>query len=41
MQNLKPLASLYNWASQFEPYLVGNPEDRLSRDVAQMNQTAL
>ena len=34
MQNLKILASLYSWADQFEPYLVGNPGDRFSRDVA-------
>ena len=36
MQNLKPLASLYSWAGQFEPYLIGNPEDRFSHDWAQM-----
>ena len=35
MQNLKPLACLYNSASQFEPYLVANLEDRFSRNVAQ------
>ena len=34
MQNLKPVASLYSWAGQFESNLVGNPEDRFSRDVA-------
>ena len=34
MQNLKPLASLYSWADQFESYLVANPEDRFSRDEA-------
>ena len=39
MQNLKPVASLYSWAGQFEYYLVGNPEDRLSRDMAQMYWT--
>ena len=32
MQNLKPLASLYSWAGQFESYLVANPEDRSSHD---------
>ena len=31
MLNLKPLASLYSWAGQFESYLVANPEDRFSR----------
>ena len=36
MQNLKPLASLHSWAGQFESYLVGNPEDRFSRDEAQL-----
>ena len=30
--NVKPLASLYSWAGQFESYLVANPEDRFSRD---------
>ena len=30
MQNLKPLASLYSWAGQFESY----PEDRFSRGGA-------
>ena len=35
MQNLKPLASLYSWAGQFESYLVANPEDRFSHDMAQ------
>ena len=34
MQNLKPLASLYSWAGQFESYLVANPEDRFSRNEA-------
>ena len=32
MQILKPLASLYSWAGQFEYYLVANHEDRFSRD---------
>ena len=36
MQNLKPLASLYNWVSQFESTLIGNLEDRFSHDVAQI-----
>ena len=31
MQNLKPLASLYSWAGQFESYLVADSEDRFSR----------
>ena len=34
MQNPKLLASLYSWAGQFVSYLVGNPEDRFSHDVA-------
>ena len=36
MQNLKPQASLYSWAGQFKSYLVANPEDRFSRDEAQI-----
>ena len=31
MQTLKPLASLYIWASQFESYQVANLEDRFPR----------
>ena len=34
MQNLKPLASLYSWAGQFESNMVVYPEDRFSHDVA-------
>ena len=34
MQNFKPLASLCSSAGRFESYLVGNNEDRFSRDVA-------
>ena len=34
MQNFKTLACLYSWAGWFESYLVANPEDRFSRDVA-------
>ena len=34
MQNLKPLASLYSWAGQFESCLVQHPEDRFTRDEA-------
>ena len=30
------LASLCNWAGWFESYLVGNLEDRFSRDEARM-----
>ena len=33
---IKTLASFWSWASRFESYLVGNPEDRLSRDEAQL-----
>ena len=40
MQNLKPLASLYSWAGQFESYLVANPEDRFSHDGAYRTQEA-
>ena len=34
MQKLKTLASLCCWAGRWESYLVGNPEDRFSHDVA-------
>ena len=34
IQNLKTVAGLCSWAGQFESYLVGNPEDRFSHDVA-------
>ena len=34
IQNFKPLASFCCCAGQFESYLVGNPEDRFSRDEA-------
>ena len=37
MQNLKALSSLYSCAGQFESYLVPNPEDRFSRDVAHIS----
>ena len=30
------LASLFSWADQFESYLVENPEDRFSHDVAHL-----
>ena len=36
MQNLKPLANLCSWVDRFESYLVANPEDRFSRDEAQI-----
>ena len=36
MQNFEPLASLCTSAGRFESYLVGNPEDRFSRDEAHM-----
>ena len=36
MQNLKSLASLCRGAGRCESYLVGNPDDRFSRDVAQI-----
>ena len=31
---VKPLLSLYSCAGQFESYVVANPEDRFSHDVA-------
>ena len=34
IQNFKPPASFYCCADRFESYLVGNPEDRFSRDEA-------
>ena len=34
IQNFKTLASLWCWADRFESYLVGNPKDRFSRDMA-------
>ena len=36
IQKFKPLASFYCCAGRFESYLVGNPEDRFSRDEAHM-----
>ena len=36
-QIFKPLANLYSRAGLFESNLVGNPEDRLSHDGAQMS----
>ena len=30
------LASFWNWAARFESHLVGNPEDRFSRDMAEL-----
>ena len=35
-RNFKTLASLISWAGRFESYLVANPKDRFSRDVAQI-----
>ena len=34
IRNLKSLSSFCGCAGRFESYLVGNPEDRFSRDVA-------
>ena len=34
MWNFMSLVSLWNWADQFESYLVENSEDRFSRDKA-------
>ena len=36
IRNFKPLSSLCSWADWFESYLVANPEDRFSRDEAQL-----
>ena len=34
IQNFKTLASLCSWAGRFASYLVANPEDRFSHDMA-------
>ena len=39
-RNFKTLASLCSWADRFESYLVENPEDRFSRDMAHFIPTA-
>ena len=39
IQNLKTLASFWSWAGRVESHLVGNPEDRFSRDEAQVTIT--
>ena len=39
-RNFKTLASLCGCAGWFESYLVGNPEDRISRDLAHVIQTS-
>ena len=36
IQNFKTLASFCSWAGRIESHLVGNPEDRFSRGVAQL-----
>ena len=36
IQKFQTLASFWIWAGQFESYLVGNPADKFSHDVAQM-----
>ena len=41
IQNFKPLARLCSWAGRFESFLVGNPEDRFSHDVAHLYLTIL
>ena len=38
--NFKPVPIFYGWAGQFVSYLVANPEDRFSRDGAQMYKWA-
>ena len=39
IRNFKTLASLCLWAGRFESYLVANPEDRFSRDVAHFSSS--
>ena len=34
MQNSNMISSLCSWAGLIEPYLVGNPEDKFTRDKA-------
>ena len=34
IRNFKPLASFLSWVGRFESYLIANPEDRFSCDVA-------
>ena len=38
MRNFKSLASFCDCAGRFESYLVGDPEGRFSRDVAQIRR---
>ena len=38
MYKFMTLSSLCSWADWFESYLVENPEDRFSHDVAQVNK---
>ena len=38
-RNFKTLASLISWAGRFESYLVENPKDSFSRDVAPISMT--
>ena len=40
IRNFKTLASFCSWAGPFESYLVANPEDRFSRDGAQLYSLA-
>ena len=37
-QNFKTLANPISWAGRFESFLVANPEDRFSRDKAQLDR---
>ena len=41
IRNFKPLAGFCGCAGRFVSYLVGNPEDRFSRDVAQIEVAIL
>ena len=41
VRNFKTLASFWSWAGQFESYLVANPEDRFSRDMAHIRKKSL
>ena len=41
IRNFKPLPSVCSWAGRFESTLVANPEDRVSRDEAQLFRVSL
>ena len=41
IQNFKALSSLCSWAGRFDFYLVANPEDRFSCDMAQLQMSQI